>query len=139
MTQSRRDLALLLPALMAATASGQQATLPSKTWRFEDLLVKENGKNRSRAVLNGKTLKNFPIEMHETELAAGDAPHPPHHHEHVELMMIREGSLEVTIAGKVSVLTPGSVAFVAPNEEHGWRNVGGTTAHYFVMTLGRES
>ena len=30
----------------------------------------------------------------------------------------------VTIAGRSANLGPGSVAYVASNEEHGWRNVG---------------
>ena len=139
MPQTRRELALLWPALLAGQAAAQSGQLPSKTWRFEDLTVRPSGKNRSRAVLNGKTVKGFPIDMHETELAPGEMPHPAHHHAHVEIVLMREGSLEVTIEGKVSVLGPGSVVYVAPNEEHGWKNVGTTQAHYFVFALGREA
>jgi hypothetical protein len=29
--------------------------------------------------------------------------------------------------------------YVASNEEHGWKNVGETQAHYFVLALGQES
>ena len=139
MSKSRRDLALLLPALMAQQAFAQSSQLGSKTWRFEDLTVRPTGKNRSRAVLNGKTVKGFPIEMHETELAPGEMPHPAHHHEHVEILLMREGSIEVSIGSTVTVLGPGSVVYVAPNEEHGWKNVGTTPAHYFVFALGRET
>jgi quercetin dioxygenase-like cupin family protein len=108
-------------------------------WRFEDLTVRENGQNRARAVLNGKTRSGYAIEMHQTELAPGLAPHPPHKHVHEELMMVREGTMEVTISGKTTVMGPGSVVYVASNEEHGWKNAGTTRAHYFVMTLGREA
>jgi quercetin dioxygenase-like cupin family protein len=45
--------------------------------------------------------------------------------------------MEVTIEGKTEKLGPGSVVYVASNEEHGWRNAGATRAHYFVLTLGR--
>ena len=138
MDYSRRDLSFLLPALAAATATAQNSALASKSYRFEDLAVKANGANRSRAVLNGNTHTGFPIELHETELGPGEAPHPPHHHVHEEMIMIREGTLEVTILDKVTKLGPGSVAFVASGEEHGWRNVGTTPAHYFVLALGRE-
>ncbi len=138
MDYSRRDLSLLLPALAAANAAAQSSTIASKTYRFEDLVVKANGANRARAVLNGNTHTGFPVELHETELGPGLAPHPPHHHVHEEMIMIREGTLEVTILDKVSKLGPGSVAFVASGEEHGWRNVGQTPAHYFVLALGRD-
>ena len=134
MNYSRRELSRLLPALALASAAAQNRALPSKTWRFEDLVLKKN----SRAVLNGETHGGFNVELHETELPPGEAPHPPHHHVHEEMIMIREGTMEVTIAGRVSKIGPGGVAFVASNEEHGWRNVGTTPAHYFVLALGRE-
>ena len=51
------------------------------------------------------------------------------------MILIREGVMDVTISGKTSRLGPGSVAFVASNEEHGWKNAGDTRAHYFVMAL----
>ncbi|HWC01070.1 MAG TPA: cupin domain-containing protein [Bryobacteraceae bacterium] len=138
MEYSRREWSLLLPALAAAVGKGETAALPSKTYRFEDLPVRENGLNRSRAILNGTTHTGYPIEMHMTELAPGQAPHPPHHHVHEEMVMIQEGTLEVTISGRSVQAGPGSAVFVASNEEHGWRNVGGGRARYFVLALGRE-
>jgi mannose-6-phosphate isomerase-like protein (cupin superfamily) len=44
----------------------------------------------------------------------------------------------VTIAGRSSRLGPGSVAFVASNEEHGIRNAGSAHAQYFVLALGKD-
>ena len=130
---SRRDLAWLLPALGAA----QTEPPKSKTLSYEDLPVKVNGENRQRAILNTKTHGDFPVEIHETELAAGQAPHPPHEHAHEEMVLIREGTLEVTISGKSTTLGAGSVVWVASNEHHGWRNTGSTRARYFVLALGR--
>ena len=72
------------------------------------------------------------------ELAPGEMPHPPHQHVHEEVVVIREGTLEVTIAGQSSTLGPGSVIYVASNEKHGWKNTGATQAHYTILTLGRE-
>jgi quercetin dioxygenase-like cupin family protein len=133
---SRRDLAILMPALAAAAP---KPALPSKVYKHEELAVKVNGENKSRAILNGATHTGYSIEMHETELAPGLAPHPPHHHAHEEMLLLREGTMEITIAGKVSVIGPGSVVLVGSNDEHGWRNVGTTRAAYFVMALGRDA
>jgi hypothetical protein len=66
MTCSRRDLTVLLAAVMSAKAQ-ENTPLPSKTFKFEDLKVRENGKNRSRAVLKGKTHTGQTIETHQTE------------------------------------------------------------------------
>lgn len=134
MSYSRRDLTLLLPALAAATAAAQDSSLPSKAYRFEDLPVK----GHSRAVLKGETKTGFPIEMHETEVAPGAMPHAPHRHVHEELMMLREGTLEVTIEGNVTTIGPGSAVYLKSGELHGWKNVGTVNAQYFVIALGRD-
>jgi quercetin dioxygenase-like cupin family protein len=136
---SRRDLSLLLPVLIATNASAAEpATLSSKAFVFEDLPVRNTGAaNHSRAMLNGLTHSGFPVEMHQTELAPGAEPHPPHHHVHEEIILVREGTMEVTISGKVTKIGPGGAAYVASGEEHGWRNVGTTRAHYFIIALGQ--
>jgi quercetin dioxygenase-like cupin family protein len=123
-------------AFIAATAKAQTptpATLPSKTYRFEDLVLKGN----ARAVFDGVTRTGFHVDLHETDLAPGAAPHAPHRHEHEEMIMIREGTLEITIEGKVTTAGPGSVVYAASNELHGWKNIGTTKAQYFVIALGR--
>jgi quercetin dioxygenase-like cupin family protein len=139
MKYSRRELSLLLPSLAATRATAQSTALSSKTFRFEDLAVRSSGPNRMRAVLEGATHTGLPIELHITELAPGEAPHPPHHHPHEEMILILEGRVEVTILDRRTTLGPGSSAFVASDEQHGWRNVGNTAARYFVLALGRDS
>jgi quercetin dioxygenase-like cupin family protein len=46
--------------------------------------------------------------------------------------------LDVTISGNTTRLTPGSVAFVASNEEHGWKNPKTGRTQYFVIALGEN-
>ena len=137
MNYSRRDVSVLLPVLAAAQATAQTPALPSKTYSYPDLPVKVNASNRQRAVLDGATHTGFLVNLHMTELGPGQAPHAPHHHVHEEMVMIHEGTLEVTIAGRVATLGPGSIAYVASGEEHGWRNVGDGPANYFVLALGQ--
>jgi mannose-6-phosphate isomerase-like protein (cupin superfamily) len=55
---------------------------------------------------------------------------------HEELLFIREGELEVTINGQGTRLGPGSCAYLASNDLHGYRNVGTVPAKYFVLALG---
>jgi quercetin dioxygenase-like cupin family protein len=138
MDYSRREWALFpLLAAAVAQAKGQSPALPSKVYPFENLAVKVSGPNNTRSVLNGETHAGMAVEMHITELGPGEAPHPPHHHEHEELLMIRDGTVEVTIAGNSTKLGPGSSAYVASNEVHGWRNVGLSRASYFVVAFGK--
>lgn len=131
---NRRQLTALLAA---ASARGQTPAMPSKTFRYEDLPVRPsgNGQNRARPVLDGRTHTGMRVEMHETELGPGLAPHPPHRHVHEELVIVNEGTLEVTIGGNVSRIGAGSVAYIESNIEHGWKNTGAGKARYYVITL----
>jgi mannose-6-phosphate isomerase-like protein (cupin superfamily) len=136
---SRRDACLLVPALLAATGhAAGDPNLASKAYRFEELPVRTSGGNTFRAVLDGMTHAGCHIELHETSLAPGAMPHPPHQHVHEEMFFVREGALEVTIAGRSAHLGPGSVAFVASNDEHGVRNPDTTSAQYFVLAIGHD-
>ena len=137
MKLSRRDLTLLLVA--AGSASGQAAALPTKAFDYADLPVKSSRANKSRAVLQGATHSGFPIELHITELGPGAEPHPPHHHVHEELVLLRSGSLEVTMGGHTAKHAPGSIIYVASGEEHGWKNAGTEHAEYFVIALGSDT
>ena len=139
MKYSRRDLRCLLPALAAATAGAQPRTvLPAAVFRYEDLPVHVNGQNKGRSVMNGETHAAVPIEVHLTELGPGQEPHPPHKHVHEEMLLLERGNLDVTIDGKTTRLTPGSVAYVASNHEHGWKNPGSGPTQYFVLAIGRD-
>lgn len=134
---SRRNLCLLIPALASVPAfAADDDFLPSKAYPFEELPVHASGENKSRAVMAGKTHTGFMVELHETDLAPGGAPHPPHHHDHEETFLVREGTIEVTIEGKAHRVGPGSVVFVASNQEHGVHNPGTGHAQYFVFALG---
>ena len=144
MTYSRRDLGLLLPAVAVSAAAQQGAEkappkkLASKAYIFEDLQSKRNGENTGWSVLNGATHTGYPVELHITELAAGQQPHPPHRHVHEEILLLKSGALEVTMNGETTRLTPGSVVYVASNDLHGWKNPGQEPARYFVMALGGD-
>jgi mannose-6-phosphate isomerase-like protein (cupin superfamily) len=123
---------------MASDGLGAEAPIPSKIVRFEDLPVQSGDGYALRRILEGKTHSGYGVEMHETDLAPVAMPHPAHHHAHEEVFLVREGTLEVTITGRASRLGPGSVAYVASNEEHGIRNPGSTHTQYFVIALGTE-
>jgi len=138
MKYSRRELSLLLPALAAAQSSGRPTPLPSQALRYQDLTPTKNGALASRQMLKGDTHTGFQIDLHESELAAGQAPHEPHRHVHEEMLLMREGEVELTLNGKTTRLGPGSVAFFASNDLHGWRNPGTAAAHYFVLALGTD-
>src|SRR6266446_9745719 len=147
MSVSRRDLFSFLPTAFAAgavlpelfdgsVAAAQAAPLPSNVFLFENLEVHSSNTAQVRHILKGKLATGESIEVHETTLPPGGAPHPAHHHEHSEMWLIREGTVELTVNGTSYRLGPGSVGFVHSNDEHGIKNVGTTPATYFVVAVG---
>ena len=141
MTITRRELCILLPGLVPAAAALDAFaeagnSLPSAEYPFDQLAVQILDHAEMRHVLKGKLATGEALEVHETTLPAGGAPHAPHHHVHSEMWLIREGTVELTVNGVNYRLGPGGVGFVRSNDEHGIKNVGSTAASYFVVAVG---
>jgi len=142
MSVTRRELcsvlsAMLVPVLLPAEASSQQnKPMPSAMYPFEKLPIQTPNNAQIRGVLKGQLATGESLEVHETTLQPGGAPHPPHRHTHSEMWLIREGMVEITVNGERTRLGPGSVGFVHSNDEHGIKNAGTTPATYFVVAIG---
>ncbi len=140
---SRRDLCALFPTaallLSALPLESQTAEIlsNSKVFPFDKLAVDRSANGaETRPVLRGKLPTGEMLEVHETLLPAGAMPHPPHHHLHSELWLVREGTVELTVEGRGQTVGPGGVGFAASNQEHGIKNVGNSQAQYFVVAIG---
>ncbi|PWU01092.1 MAG: hypothetical protein C5B51_23665 [Terriglobia bacterium] len=156
MKYSRRDLRMLLPALAAAaTASAQRTEQPpapaaadnsveklpvmkTKAYRYNELPVATNGQNKQRRMFTAKTHTGFKMESHQSDIAPGEVNHPPHQHLREEMMLVRIGTMELTINGTPYRLGPGDVGVIGSNEMHNAKNVGTTRAEYFIVNIGRD-
>jgi quercetin dioxygenase-like cupin family protein len=145
---NRRELGLALSAfamLGNLSAEAQSGTSPEDTpkllhselFSYDKLPVKTapNGMT-SRAVVHGTLATGEFIEVHETTLPAGEMPHPPHRHTHSELLLIRNGELQVDSDGKRGIVHAGDVIFTASAVLHSLKNVGAGPASYFVVAVG---
>ena len=147
---NRRELGFALSAFAAlgdlsaeaqsrASTSDGPRLLHSNLFSFDKLPVKTstNGMT-SRAVLRGTLATGEYIEVHESVLPAGEMPHPPHRHTHSELLLIREGKLQVDSDGQRGIVNPGGVIFTASGVLHSLKNVGDGPASYFVVAVGLQ-
>ena len=101
------------------------------TWA--DLDQKEKDGRISRPILEGSTTHLEYYEIHATTIPGHTEPHAPHSHLDEELVIIKEGTLEVTVGNEKKVLGPKSIAVIQSNETHGFRNVGDSPATYYVF------
>jgi len=141
---TRREMCLLFPsalfpALLVANQTDQEPSLPTAMYPFDRLPVHTSSTAVTRAVLKGKLSTGESVEVHETTLPPGAAPHPPHRHTHSEMWLIREGTVDITVNDTNTRLGPGSVGFVRSNDEHGIKNVGLVPATYFVVAIGLDA
>ncbi|HKW63748.1 MAG TPA: cupin domain-containing protein [Candidatus Acidoferrum sp.] len=143
MSLTRREMCLMIPSALlpsllekAEPQSEKSGDLPSAMFPFDKLTLHTSNTAAIRSVLKGKLATGESVEVHETTLPPGGTPHPPHHHPHSEMWLIREGTVDLTVNNTTTRLGPGSVGFVRSNDEHGIKSVGLTPATYFVVAIG---
>jgi mannose-6-phosphate isomerase-like protein (cupin superfamily) len=120
------------------TSQATSGHISSKVYVFEDLPVHHSPALDFRSLIEGKTVDGCSFSVHESALQPGHEPHPPHHHNGEEMFLMIAGALDVTINGRSSRITKGSVAFIGSGDQHGIRNPGPEVAKYFVIELGPQ-
>jgi quercetin dioxygenase-like cupin family protein len=137
MTCSRRELVMMLPALAAtqATPAPQTAPLPAKVYHSAEIPYAGDEKKKGRRFFYGAEHTGFNLECHETVLGPGVETHPPHSHEHEEIIIIVEGTAQVSMDGRTETVEAGSVIHYEPKRPHNLRNAGTTPCRYYVIEL----
>jgi quercetin dioxygenase-like cupin family protein len=70
-----------------------------------------------------------------TTVNVGQASHAAHRHADDELIIVREGTMEVAINDQKQRATAGSVILFASNDLHGMSNAGDTKLSYYVIRM----
>ncbi len=118
-----------------AAGADKPGRLRSRVYDWEKLTAKTTKTGEGRAILNGPTVTLVNLESHITSVNVGEASHAAHRHADEEVILVREGTLEVTINGVAQKAGPGSVFFFASNDLHGMRNAGDTRTTYHVIRM----
>lgn len=123
------------PLALFAQPAAPAAPLVSTVFKWEDLKARPTGNGERRDVTDGPTVTLERFESHVTTLLAGRMSHPPHQHGQEELIILRDGTLDVMINGTTTRAGPGSLLFFAANDFHNVQNVGETPATYFIFNF----
>jgi len=116
-----------------ATIAAQKSVLHSTVFDWTTDGAKAQAWGAVRQVMREKTPTLDELEIHVSTLNPGQTPHEPHRHEHEELLIVKEGSLETFQSGQTRRVGPGGIIFQASNELHNVRNIGSTPATYYVI------
>src|SRR5262245_58182792 len=76
---------LLAVAIVSVRVWAGQSVVPSGLFSYDQLPVRASGSTEIRQMLTGATHSGYRIDLHATDLAAGQMPHAAHHHVHEEL------------------------------------------------------
>jgi mannose-6-phosphate isomerase-like protein (cupin superfamily) len=130
-TATAQTAAAQTPATPAPAATGP--LIGSSTFDFAKMAARPTKVGSVRQVCRNATATLDELECHITTLNAGEMPHPPHKHADEEVVILKEGTLEVTLGDRTETVGPGSVIFQASNQMHAVKNVGTTPAIYHVI------
>lgn len=127
-------LLFFLPLSLSVSAYTQNNSLPSKVYDISSLPVIKDSSRYRIQIMDGHTPYLSNLEAHITILEPGQSAHPPHMHDKTEeLIIVKEGQLKVTIAGKTKILGPGGVAMAMPGDMHEAVNAGKEKVSYYLL------
>lgn len=133
----RRDFIVaaisVVVTVFAMGATGQTTVMQSAVFDWNSIAVKQTDVGNVRQFFRTPVATLDELELHVTTLNPGLSSHPPHKHTNEELVIIKEGNVEVLSNGEWKKAGPGSVIFNASNQMHALKNVGSTQAVYHVI------
>jgi XRE family transcriptional regulator, regulator of sulfur utilization len=131
------SLAMLIVSVAAVSSVGtlvaQKQIQKSTVFDWSTADTKPNEWGAVRQVVRTPTPTLEELEIHISTLGPGKSPHAPHQHQHEELLILKEGTLETFQNGATRRIGPGGIVFQASNELHNVTNVGQTPATYYVI------
>lgn len=135
---TRRDILVAATAMgltlsVVAIAQTQKTLMKSSVFEWNSVEAKVTKTGSRREFFKQPTATLDQLESHVTTINPGEAAHAPHQHPEEELIVVKEGTVEVTQNGRAQRAGAGSIIFQASNELHGLRNVGPTPASYYVI------
>lgn len=107
----------------------------SQIFQWSGMLAQPSDIGTVRNVYDAPTATLRDFSCHVTTLDPGKAPHPAHRHPEEELVIVKDGTLEVALNGVTNQVSAGGMVFCASNELHGWRNSSTKPVTYYVIHI----
>jgi quercetin dioxygenase-like cupin family protein len=118
-------------SVQAADAPKQKLT--SNVYELGQLPVNPNKLGVRRPVFDGPTATLDNLECHVTTLNKGERSGDPRLHRQEEIIIVKEGTVEVNYDHEKRTAGPGAIIYFASNATTFLRNVGDGPATYYVI------
>ena len=129
---NRRDL-FKLAAFQAMAGAALAAKIPNSTMDKGQAKVTHEPFGDLRVYLDGSTDQLKGMTFGSLQLKPGMSPHPPHEHPEEEIMIVTEGTGEISVEGKVTKVAPGTSMYCAAGKLHGIVNTGKTPLLFYYF------
>jgi oxalate decarboxylase/phosphoglucose isomerase-like protein (cupin superfamily) len=140
MDLNRRTLLETLAGVLAAGTILQAAEVRSVLLDPHQVPAETHPFGSQRLYCNGSTNGLKSLVIGSLILKPGEQPHPPHTHPDEEILLVTEGTGQITMNGKASSVGPGALMYVTPNYLHGILNTGGSPlTFYFVKWIAKSA
>ena len=124
------------PPVLSTYAPPKDPTVLTSTFvDWDSLAAHTTPVGQMRTVFDNPTQTMEKLEVHVTTLMPGMSSHPVHHHSWEEMLLLKEGSVDVSINGKKVHAGPGALIFLASNDPHNATNTGTIPATYYVINF----
>ncbi len=125
---------LLLTLIVAVNLIAQTDTLPSGVYSWSNAKPEKTLTGERRQVLKGSTLDLASLEIHTSTLSPGKTNHPPRaYNNREELIIVKEGTLKLTIKDSSKILGAGGLALIVAGDEQSFSNPSDKPVTYYVL------
>jgi (S)-ureidoglycine aminohydrolase len=100
---------------------------------WDTLALRKTDKGARRNLFDHPTSLLSRCEMHVTTLNEGEISHAPHTHAAEEIILLRQGNVQMQIADKFYNAGPGDLVFLSSNIPHALKNTGKGQCEYYAF------
>lgn len=112
-----------------------EQVMQTKVVTWGDAKVEKTGSGTVRQYFRAPTSTLLKLGLRARTLAPGESPHPerPNARSGEELLLVKNGTLEIKLGEETQTLSAGSAVFLSANQKHVIQNTSDTEVTYYVV------
>lgn len=124
---------LLTLSLSIATVFSVETQIASDVYAWNDSPVVKTETGSKRTIINGSATDFEVMDISAMTLEKDRTDGGHSHADLEEMIIVKDGSLQITIKGETNIVGRGSVAIIMPGDEHSYANAADGDTTYYVL------